>query len=242
MKLSKLIEYLLPSLVAWFTNRRIREESEKKSWEESSDYWKEIITIEKMRYLEKAVNDLYLSETQRKETIESKAASLFEAIGFAVSLVSVAVLFIEKEIASIIFVIPLGNFILAAICSWKATKIGEFFLPTLDGIKENLTLTNKEKNEPRLQWVIEKLVSIEMNCPIILIKSNWLAAAYQHFLLGIVSIILFFGIIIFEPYFMLVWKFLDCMFTNSRLLTYALVNLSKLLFTLTELTKYTFIP
>lgn len=215
MKRIRLIEYLFPSLVAWLANRRIREEFKKKNWDSLSDYWKKTITAEETHYLENAVNDLYVSEMQRKETIESKAASLFEAIGFAVSLVSIAVLFTEKRTVLILLVIPLVNFILAAICSWHATKIGEFFLPTLEGIKENLELAKKKPNESKLHWIIEKLVGTEMNCPFILIKSNWLAAAYQHFLLGILSIIIFFAIIILEPCFMQIWEFLNNLFLQA---------------------------
>jgi nitrate reductase gamma subunit len=99
--------------------------------------------------------------------------------------------------------LPLANFILAGICSWHATKIGEFFLPTIEGLKENLELIDKkQEKESEIHWMTEKLVGSEMNCPFILMKSNWLAAAYQHFLLGILLIVIFFAIIIFEPYFM----------------------------------------
>ena len=216
MKKIRLIECLLPSLVAWFTNRRIREESKKKNWDSLSDYWKQTITAEETHSLENAVDDLYHSEMQRKETIESKAASLFEAIGFAVSLVSIAIILTEKRTVLLLLVFPLGNFILAGICSWHATKIGEFFLLTLEGIKENLKLAKKKpKNESKIHRIIEKLVSTEMNCSFILIKSNWLAAAYQHFLLGILSIIIFFVIIIFEPYFMQIWEFLINVFLQA---------------------------
>lgn len=215
MKRIRFIKYLLPSLVAWLTNRKIREEFKEKNWDSLSGYWKQTIAAEETHSLENAVNDLYVSEMQRKETIESKAASLFDAIGFAVSLVCVAVLFTEKRTILILLVIPLANFVLVAICSWYATKIGEFFLPTLEGIKEHLKLAKKGSNEPKLHWIIEKLVSAEMNSPFILIKSNWLAAAYQHFLLGILSIIIFFAIIIFEPCFMQIWEFLDNLFLQA---------------------------
>lgn len=215
MKKTRLVEYLLPSLVAWFTNRKIREESKKKNWDGLSDYWKQTVT-EETHSFENAVDDLYHSEMQRKETIESKAASLFEAIGFAVSLVSIAILFTEKRTVLILLVFPLVNFILAGICSWHATKIGEFFLPTLEGIKENLGLTKrKSENESKLHWIIEKLVSTEMNGPFILVKSNWLAAAYQHFMLGILSIIIFFAIIILEPCFMQIWESLNNVFLQA---------------------------
>lgn len=203
MKKIRLIEYLLPSVVAWFTNRTIRERYKKKNWDSLSNYWKQTLTAKEIYSLEKIVDDLYHSEMQRKETIESKAASLFEAIGFAASLVSIAIVFIDKRTASIFLVLPMANFILAGICSWHATKIGEYFLPTLEGIKENIKLVKKKpKDEPKIQWIIEKLVITEMNSPFILMKSNWLAASYQHFLLGILSTILIFPIIIFEIYFM----------------------------------------
>jgi hypothetical protein len=203
MKIGRLIEYLLPYLVAWFTNRKIGKKFNKKNWESLSDYWKQAITGERIHTLEKAVEDLYHSETERRETIESKAASLFEAIGFAVSLVSIAILFAEKRTLLALLLFPLVNFILAGICSWHATKIGEFFLPTLEGIKENIELAKKkQKDNSKSHWIIEKLVSTEMNYPFILIKSNWLAAAHQHFMLGMLLVIICFVITVLEPQFM----------------------------------------
>jgi len=203
MKKTKLIEHLFPFLVAWSTNRRIKEQTKEKKWDTLFNYWKKIINAKETHSFEKAVDDLYRSEIQRKEAIESKAASLFEAIGFAVSLVSIAIVFTEKSPLLILSMLPLANFILAGICSWHATKIGEFFLPTIEGLKENLELIDKkQEKESEIHWMTEKLVGSEMNCPFILMKSNWLAAAYQHFLLGILLIVIFFAIIIFEPYFM----------------------------------------
>ena len=203
MKKIRLIEYLLPSVVAWSTNRKIREEHKKENWDSLSNYWKQTLTAKEIYPLEKIVDDLYHSEIQRKETIESKATSLFEAIGFAASLVSIAIVFIEKTIALVLLLFPLVSFILAGICLWHTTIIGEFFLLTLDGIKEDLELVKKKPKEEReLHWIIEKLVSTEMNSPSILIKSNWLTASYHHFLLGILSIIPIFAVIIIETYFL----------------------------------------
>jgi len=210
---NRLIRYLLPSVVAWVTNRKVREKSKKKDWDVLSNNWKQVVTAKEMNSLANIVNDLYYSEMQRKQTIESKASSLFEAIGFAVSLVSIAIVFIAKGTALILLVFPLVNFILAGICSWHATKIGEFFLPTLEGIKEDLkSFEKKSESEIKLHCIIEKLVNIEMNCPFILMKSNWLAAGYQHFLLGILSIIIIFVIFIFEINFAQVQNFLNNFF------------------------------
>jgi hydrogenase maturation factor HypF (carbamoyltransferase family) len=206
MKKTKIIEYLLPSLIAWSTNRRIREQAKRNEWNTLFDHWKKTINTKKTHSFEKAVDDVYQSEMQRKGTVESKAASMFEAIGFAVSLVSVAVVFAEKNPLLVVAVLPLVNFILAGICSWHATKIGEFFLPTLESIRENL---EQVETKQRKHWIIEKLVDTEMNSPFILIKSNWLAAAYQHFLLGILLIIMFFVVIIFGPYFIQIGQLLN---------------------------------
>lgn len=210
MKKIRLGERLFPSVVAWLTNRRIREEYDEKEWDSLWDYWKRTTNMQKMPFLENAANDLYDLEMQRKETVESKAASLFEAIGFAVSLISIAIVIFEKGTALVLFVFPLINFILAGISSWHATKIGEFSLLTLNGLKEELDLT-KEKtgNNSKTHWMIEKLVNTEMNRPLILMKSNWLAAAYQHFLLGILSTILISAIMISEPYLGRIWEALN---------------------------------
>lgn len=198
---SSLIKLLLPYVVAWVTNRKIREQNKEKSWEGLSNYWKQTLATKEVSSLEKIADDVYHSEIQRKETIESKAASLFEAIAFAVSLVSIAIVFIEKTTALILLLFPLVNFILTGICSWHATKVGVFFSLTLQGIKEDIeSIEKKPRNEPKIHWTIEKLVDTEMNFPLILTKSNWLVAAHQHFLLGILSIIPIFVIIIVATY------------------------------------------
>lgn len=199
-----LTRHLLPYVVAWDANRRIREENKEKNRECLSNYWKQTLEAKEVSSLEKIADDVYHSEIQRKEMIESKAASLFEAIAFAVSLVSIAIVFIEKTTALILLLFPLVNFLLTGICSWHATKIGEFFLLTLQGIKEDIEspIEKKPRNESETHWTIEKLVDTEMNSPFILIKSNWLVAAYQHFLLGILSIIPIFVLIIVATYFL----------------------------------------
>ena len=197
MKKIKLVGYLLPSIVAWFTNRRIREERGEENWDSLLDYWKQSIAAKEIQSLEKVVDDLYASEMQRKDTVESKAASLFEAIGFAISFISIVIVFIERGIALILLLFPMANFVLAGICSWLATRIGEFFLPTLEAIKDNLELAKKKpKNKLKTNWIAEKLANTEMNRSLILIKSNWLVAAYQHFMLGILSTVIVFAIVV----------------------------------------------
>jgi hypothetical protein len=191
------------------TNRRIKRQLKENEWEVLFDKWEKRIDVKKVKQVEKTVDDLYQSEIRRKETIESKATSLFEAMGFAVALVSIAVIFADKSPLLIISLLPIANLVLSGICSWHATEIGEFFLPTLESVKENLGLAEEKL---MIRSVVEKLVDIEMNSPIMLIKSNWLSAAYQHFLFGILLLIMFFGIIILEPYFVNILNLLNSAF------------------------------
>jgi len=201
MNIKRIIKPLCSCFIAWSTNRRIKKQIEAKQWEDLFNEWEKRIAPtgaqsmdwKKMKLVEKAVDDLYQSEIKRREIIESKATSLFEAMGFAVALISVAITFAEKSPLLIISLLPIANLILSGICSWNATKIGEFFLPTLQSVKDNLELA-KEKLITRP--IAEKLADIEINSPILLIKSNWLFAAYQHFLIGILLIAIFFTIII----------------------------------------------
>lgn len=209
MNIKGIVELLFPCFMAWSTNRKIKKRLVENTWEIIFDKWEKRIDAKEMKLFKKTVNDLYQSEIRRKETIESKASSLFEAMGFVVALVSIAVIFADKSSLLIISLLPIANLILSGICSWHATKIGEFFLPTLESVEENLGLT---QDKLITRSVAEKLADIEMNSPIILIKSNWLSAAYQHFLYGILLLIMFFAIIISEPYFVNILNLLTNMF------------------------------
>ena len=201
MNIKRIVEPLCPCFIAWWINRRIKEQNETKQWDDVFGKWEIKITStgvqsmdwKKMELVEKAVDDFYQLEIKRREIIESKATSLFEAMGFAVALVSVVIMFAEKSPLLMISLLPIANLVLSGICSLNATKIGKFFLPTLESVKDNVELA-KEKLMTRL--IAEKLADIEMNSPILLIKSNWLFAAYQHFLIGILLIVIFFAIII----------------------------------------------
>jgi hypothetical protein len=194
MKGNRLIEYFFPSMTAWDTNRKIHEELEKKNVANLTNYWKKTIGAHVTEIKQHAADDVFETEIQRKQTIESKAASLFEAIGFAVSLVSIVIAFGDKNPFLLFSLLPLVNFVLAGICSWQATKIGKFYLPTLDTMKENCSI--KQEKQSKIHWMTEKLVNTEMNTLPILMKSNWLSAASQHFLLGIVSTIIFLAIVL----------------------------------------------
>lgn len=198
MKIPRFVKFLFPCLVAWSTNRRIKNQSQQVRWKTLFDKWEKRIDVKKIKIVEKIVNDLYQSEIRRKEAIESKATSLFGAVGFAISLVSAAIIFANKTPLLIISLFSIVNFILSGICSWHATKLGEFSLPTLESVEENLGLAEEKM---KTYTVVEKLADVEMNFPLILIKSNWLFAAYQHFLFGILLLIGFLAIIISEPYF-----------------------------------------
>lgn len=194
---SKLLKYVLPSLVAWSTNREINRQAKNNDWRRLSESWTEIIDVKRISSLSEAVDNLYESEMRRKDTIESKATSLFEAIGFAASLVSIAIVFAERSPILFLSLIPLANLVLSGICSWHAIRLGQFYLPTLEGIKANLESPRiKQDAELKMRLITEKLVDTEMNTPTILMKSNWFTAALQHFLLGILLISVFFIVII----------------------------------------------
>jgi uncharacterized membrane protein len=194
MKGSRLVEWFFPSLKAWDTNRKIYEELKKKDVVNLRSDWKRTIGTQVTKTKLDAADELFETEIQRKQTIESKAASLFEAIGFAVSLLSIVIAFGDKTSFLLFSLLPLANFVLAGVCSWHATKIGKFYLPTLETMRDNCN--TKQEKQSKVNWITEKLANTEMNTLPILMKSNWLSAASQHFLLGIISTIIFLAIVL----------------------------------------------
>jgi len=191
----RFIEWFFAFIIAFQTNHKISEQSKEDKWGVKYKNWATKIDAEKNVDFEKLANDVYAFELQRKDTIESKASALFDAIGFAVALVSIpsAILINGLGCVQFIFlVLSLFNLVVGGICSLLVTKIGQFHMITVDGIMEEIK--NKEnlgKSEKENLVTINKIVSTEMNFPLLLKKTNLLSAAQQHFLLGIVFVSLF---------------------------------------------------
>lgn len=175
-------------MIAWLTNRKIHKTSQK-TRKVIARQWKVILNKVEIDQLKSIINDVYSSEMDRKNTIESKATSLFEGIGFAASLLSIAIVFTGQQSLSLLLFLPMIHFIVAGICSWHVTKVGKYHMVTLPGIKDDLESLQQSTSNYENHWTIEKLTYVEMNTPSLLIKSNWLSAAHQHFLLGLLLII-----------------------------------------------------
>lgn len=185
---------LFPIFDTWKTNSEITRQHNKIKWNDLyNNHVHQLKTAQKVDF-EKMADDLYSFEIQRKETIESKASALFDAIGFALTILSVSgIIFSKNNIAQwILLMLPLLFLILAGICSWKALNIKAFYLinrNTLDMIIKQ----NPSKKQGNRIYAIEKSMCAEMNQPLLLKKSNWVSAAQQQFIIGLLFVVVFIG-------------------------------------------------
>jgi len=191
MRKRTVLEFLFPSIVAYNTNKRLKKESAEINFNKLSSKWERVLAQRKAECLERVVDNLYDAEMRRKEIIESKALSLFEGIAFTVSLLSVALVFIGQRLISVILLLPMFHFIMSALCSWNVSRVAEhYFFTTLNGFEQDLKATsNLVETECKRYWMTQKLACTGINNGILITKSNWLSAAYQHFVLGILFVI-----------------------------------------------------
>lgn len=183
--------FLFPSIVAWWVNRQLIKEYEKKDLDKVATSWEEKLKKFSVEALQRIVDDICNAEMQRKNTIESKVMSLFEGIGFAASILSVAILFNQQRIIFILLLLPMTNFIIAGICSWSVARVAKYHVfTTLHDFDYDLSQTAGHSSEDcKRYWIAKRLASTERNTNLLLAKSNLLSAAYQHFFLGLLFII-----------------------------------------------------
>jgi hypothetical protein len=200
MKGRAVVEFLLPSIVAWWRNRQLMREYKEKDPSKVAKSWEEKLKEGGTEDLQPIVDDVYDTEMQRKDALESKATSLFEGIGFAVSILSIAIVFIGQRLIFVLLLFPVFHFLIAGICSWNATRVAKYhFFTTSQDLENDLALTaGKPLEERRRYWIAQKLASTEMNSKLLLVKSNWLSAAYQHFVLGLLFIIPILAAMVYE--------------------------------------------
>lgn len=198
MKLNQVVRTLFPSILAWWTNREVLKDEEQ-SLDEIVKSWEGRLKSVNTASLQHVVDDIYNTELHRKETMESKAASLFGAIGFAASILSIFVVFFDTSPVFLSLLLPLLHFIIAGLCSWMVGRVEEYhFFSTPGTFYGDLEAINdKSEKECKKYWIAQKLASTKINSKRLLVKSNWLSAAHQHFLLGIVFVIPMLALIIY---------------------------------------------
>lgn len=197
----RVAELIFPVVAAWYINKHLSGEF-KKAKEERDNLvkdWLDKISTKKVndRFVEKMASEIYDLEIKRKATLEKKATSLLAAVGFVISLISVALVVAGKDwiirpwtpYALFFFGIAIFHFITSGTSATRVLKVGEFFQLTTDAIKDSLRLeVDEQKQQPVLNWTVEKLVDVEINYSTMLIKSNWLDASQGLFLRGLYSL------------------------------------------------------
>jgi hypothetical protein len=77
MKGNGIKQALFPSIIAWERNHEIMSNYKKKKWATTETEWNKKLKNHDAKLLQSIVDDVYGSELIRKDTIESKATSLF---------------------------------------------------------------------------------------------------------------------------------------------------------------------
>lgn len=187
----EIMETLFPWKVALTENSKIMSDYKKKSWVSTEAAWSKKFNAYDGERLHRIVNDVYDSEFSRKDTIESKATSLFEGFGVIAAVLSIVLVFGQNPVLLVLLLLPIGSLLLGAICAWRATVVGEYnYFTTLSTLDADLSKTcTMNENENARYWAIQKIICVEKNSSLLLMKSNWLSAAYYQLLWGLALII-----------------------------------------------------
>lgn len=195
-----LVFWLLPIVHAWNENKAISKAFEEKNWDDFSKTKLKTMNSNNKIDFEKIADDVYNFELQRKDMIESKAAALFDASGFVISIISISGIVIANYTVTelLILMLPILYLILSAISSLLALKIGSLTTIWIDSTVQNISKRNPtDKAESKKFYALEKIVIAETNLSTLNKKSNWTYAGQKQFLFGLILTALFIILVYF---------------------------------------------
>lgn len=190
-----LLEFIFPLLAALVVNKSI-DKKKSKTFDELHPKWIDILKKSKTNenLLENISHGIYKDEDKRASNIENKGSWLLVGIGVSISLLSIIFgVVTNSEIISFIqlialafFFIAIFNLIFAAIGAYKAMKIGMRYVADV----KDLSKTLEAKNDKILDWTARYLANVECNVNLIIKKSNWIDVSQQHFIRGLIFIVI----------------------------------------------------
>ena len=198
----------LPVLSAWLGNKKLFEvqANKEKQLEQERANWKKKLTpgINETSFC-KMADDLYNFEVQRLNILARKGTSILAAAGFVIALMSVT-LTLKKDwitnnnifsLISLCFIIlAVSYFVTSAISASEALRVSQFHQIT---IADSQQIIDKKMalQDYNNEWAVEKILDVDVNYNILLIKTNWLDAAQGSFLRGIaLTVICFISLVL----------------------------------------------
>lgn len=197
------LEFIFPFIAVIITNKKLNKKLEDYDHQKSHDAWFENLkkTSLSESIIENIAHNIYASEDRRTHNIEGKGSSLLVGVGVSISLLSIMLgvltgvqsISIFQLIAMGIFLIAIGNLILAAFGAAQAIKISIRYISHSDDFHEILT-----KNNIIIHWAAEHLANVEYNLNKTIKKSNWVDIAQQHFVRGLGLIVIGFVVLFWD--------------------------------------------
>ncbi len=199
-KIKLLVYVLFPAATAWAGNAKIQNNETKAKITPDSlrKKWTGIIAVYDNDSIGKMVDELYTSESQRLNILTGKGSSLLAATGFAISLISLTFAIGKELLNHLSLISPIAAFILlfftttsviyfvvTAFCATKVVRVSQINQLTTTDFTTICCDYETDKNNIKKKWTLEKLVTVDLNHKILLVKSNWLDASQGSFLRGV---------------------------------------------------------
>lgn len=186
------IEKLFPIIAARITNIQIKKQAKPKDKIlESIENKIPDTIIESQEWI---TRNAYLDETQRRTVIETKGSWLLVGASIAISLISIMInSLLDPKIlwVNIVFLYSIVHFAATGLGVYLATQISSINIPNTN------TLFSAEKSTQKIRLEIAKelLLTTTLNRSMTDQKANFVDAAQNHFLHGLLSMSVGFFII-----------------------------------------------
>lgn len=188
------LELIFPLIAVIVVNKSI-DKKKRHTFDELHSKWINILKTSQVNenLLEKITHGIYMDEDKRTANIENKGSWLLVGIGVSISLVSIIlgvkanseIILLIQLIAIFFFFIAILNLIFAAIGAYKAMKIGMKYVTDVNDLSKTLD----KNNDKILDWAARYLANVECNVNLIIKKSNWIDVSQQHFVRGLIFIV-----------------------------------------------------
>lgn len=192
----RVMEVLWPPIPAWRINADLKKQIEDRlaSDDEYQSAFDDLLAefkkaTDHSTLLSEALR-IEQAEIDRKEVVESKASSLANATGLAVTLVALVPTVLEADwglakpvavISGLAFVLAIIHLLVAVDYAVNVSMVAPFYVSSAGTVKRSLQKGSLDE----ASLAAEKLVNAEMNVPALIVKTNCLSVAQSLFVRGI---------------------------------------------------------
>ena len=192
----RVMEVLWPPIPLWRTNANLKKQIEDRlaSDDEYRCAFDDLLAELKKATDHSAVLSEALrieeAEIDRKEVVESKASSLANATGLALTVVALVPTLLGTDwglanpvarISALAFVLAIVHLLVAVEYAVNVSMVAPFYVSSTSTVKRSLEKGSLDE----ASLAAEKLVNAEMNVPALIVKTNCLSVAQDLFVHGI---------------------------------------------------------